>query len=396
MRIGIDFIDLFPKTNQGINVYSENLIEGFLKLSEKFTLQLYVNDSYYKYAKKKFKSKKIDIFVYKHKNKKIKNLILKSIVFFNSLTSIKFNKLYYIFKNLFFNDLKILIENNSDILICPNVILNHYNYNIKTILCIHDIQHEYLKENFSKNQLSERKITRGLSVDKCDKLIASSKYLKKQCFKYLKKNLSDINVIEEGINLGLFKRKQYKNKLIKKYYLPEKYLFYPAAFWPHKNHLFLLNAIKGFSKHKINLILCGLKKNFYQEVSDYILKNNLKNVKYIGDLSKNELIKVYKYSTVVIIPSLEESSCLLLKEGIGFKKPLICSDTETFKEKNKIFKINLYKKKNLNDLRNKIRNIYINKKIVQKDLNKNYKLLKNYDWKSVAKNYFNLCYKLNI
>jgi len=56
----------------------------------------------------------------------------------------------------------------------------------------------------------------------------------------------------------------------------------------------------------------------------------------------------------------------------------------------------LYKKKNLNDLRNKIRNIYINKKIVQKDLNKNYKLLKNYDWKSVAKNYFNLCYKLNI
>ena len=52
MRIGIDFIDLFPKTNQGINVYSENLIEGFLKLSEKFTLQLYVNDAYYKYAKK--------------------------------------------------------------------------------------------------------------------------------------------------------------------------------------------------------------------------------------------------------------------------------------------------------------------------------------------------------
>tara|TARA_B100001059_G_scaffold38053_1_gene30784 strand:- start:1 stop:195 length:195 start_codon:yes stop_codon:yes gene_type:complete len=58
MRIGIDFIDLFPKTNQGINVYSENLIEGFLKLSEKFTLQLYVNDSYYKYAKKKIQIKK--------------------------------------------------------------------------------------------------------------------------------------------------------------------------------------------------------------------------------------------------------------------------------------------------------------------------------------------------
>ena len=58
MRIGIDFIDLFPKTNQGINVYSENLIEGFLKLSEKFTLQLYVNDAYYNYAKKKIQIRK--------------------------------------------------------------------------------------------------------------------------------------------------------------------------------------------------------------------------------------------------------------------------------------------------------------------------------------------------
>ncbi len=396
MKIGVDFIDLLPKANQGINVYSENLIEGFLKLSEKFTLQLYVNETYYNYAKKKFKSKKINIFVYKNKNKKIKNLILKIIILFSSLSSIKFDKLYFIFKNLFFHDLKTLIENNSDILICPNVILNHYNYNIKTILCIHDIQHEYLKENFTKNQLYERKITRGLSVDKCDKLIASSKYLKKQCFKYLKKNLNDIRVIEEGVNLDLFKHKQYKNKLIKKYYLPKKYLFYPAAFWPHKNHLFLLNAIKKFSRHKINLILCGLKKNFYKEVSNFILKNNLKNVKYLGDLSMNELIKVYKYSTVVIIPSLEESSCLLLKEGIGFKKPLICSDTATFKEKNKIFKINLFKKKNLTDLRNKIKNIYINKKIVQKDLDKNYKLLKNYDWKNVAKNYLNLCYKLNV
>ena len=395
MRIGIDLIDLHPKTNQGINVYSENLVDGFLKLSNKFTLQLYVNNVYYKYAKKKFKSKKINILVYEHKNKKIKNLILKKIIFLSSLTSIKFHKLYFIFKNLFFNDLKVLIENNSDILICPNVILNHYRYNVKTILCIHDIQHEYLKENFTKNQLSERKITRGLSVVSCDNLIASSKYLKKQCHKYLKKNLNDIKVIEEGVNLDLFKYKHYKNKLIKKYSLPNKYLFYPAAFWPHKNHLFLLNAIKGFSKNKVNLVLCGLKKNFYEEVSNFILKNNLKNVKYLGDLSNSELIKVYKYSTVVIIPSLEESSCLLLKEGVGFKKPLICSDTETFKEKNKVFKINLYKKKNLNDLRNKIRKIYINKKIFQKDLNKNYKLLKRYGWKSTARNYLNLCYKLN-
>ena len=35
MRIGIDLIELFPKNNQGINVYAENLVKGFLDLNEK-------------------------------------------------------------------------------------------------------------------------------------------------------------------------------------------------------------------------------------------------------------------------------------------------------------------------------------------------------------------------
>ena len=54
MRIGIDLIDLVPKNNQGINVYSENLVNGFIKFNKKIKLQIYVSKKYSEFAKKKF------------------------------------------------------------------------------------------------------------------------------------------------------------------------------------------------------------------------------------------------------------------------------------------------------------------------------------------------------
>ena len=213
-------------------------------------------------------------------------------------------------------------------------------------MCIHDIQHEYLPENFSKIQLSERLLTRKLSADNCTKLIVSSLYLGRQCKKYLNIKKEKISVIEEGVDLDLFAPNK-KKREISHLNLPSKYLFYPAAFWPHKKHLFLLRAINNLKKKKlyVNMIFCGLKKNSFKKVDNFINVNKLSNVKYVGNLSNDELASVYKRSTGVIIPSLEESSCLLIKEGIGFKKPIICSDTQTFKEKSRAFKIFLFKKK---------------------------------------------------
>ena len=394
MRIGIDLIDLVPKNNQGINVYSENLVKGFIKFNKKIKLQIYVSKKYFEFAKKNFKGKNTEIIIYSQQFSYLKILILKFIVLISILFFIKKNKLYKLFKNYFFRDLKHIIEKKSDILICPNVILNYYGLNLRTILCIHDIQHEYLPKNFNSFQLTERKITRKLSADYCTKLIASSKFLKDQCSYYLNKNKNDIDVIEEGVDFDLFKNKKYKNNLIRNFYLPDKYLFYPAAFWRHKNHIFLLKAIKNLKSQKINLVLCGLKKNFFTQVKEYMVKNKMRNVHYIGDLSKQELIKAYKFSHAVIIPSLEESSCLLVKEAVGFKKPLLCSNTKTFLEKSKSFKILFFNKNNLKDLENKIKKIYNKKTTSKKFINSNFKKLESFKWLNVSKKYFDLCKKV--
>ena len=58
-----------------------------------------------------------------------------------------------------------------------------------------------------------------------------------------------------------------KFNVFKKFNIPKKYFFYPAQFWEHKNHINLIKAISIYNSkntyEKINLVLCGAKKNYF-------------------------------------------------------------------------------------------------------------------------------------
>ena len=69
-------------------------------------------------------------------------------------------------------------------------------------------------------------------------------------------------------------------------------------------------------------------------------------IKYIGEISTDELISTYINSKFVIVPSLHESSSLVILEAIALKKIVIASNIKPFQEMSKVFKINIYDLKN--------------------------------------------------
>jgi hypothetical protein len=109
--------------------------------------------------------------------------------------------------------------------------------------------------------------------------------------------------------------------------IPNKFIFYPAQFWPHKNHIYLLNALKKYNlKHsnKINLVFTGHDKGNLS-----LIKENIKNLK-ISDyvilfdyLKDSDLQYLYKKSFAVIFPSLIGSQSLPLFESFFFEKPIM-------------------------------------------------------------------------
>ena len=145
------------------------------------------------------------------------------------------------------------------------------------------------------------------------------------------------------------------------------------------------------NKKPLNLIFSGKKKSFFFEVINSIKKIKSQRIRYIGEVSTNKLISTYLNSKYVVVPSLHESSSLVILEAIALKKTIIASNIKPFKEMSKVFKINIYNLKNYRSFEKvilKLRNTRNDK--LKKYSELNYKKLKKYSWDAIAEKYIDL------
>ena len=88
--------------------------------------------------------------------------------------------------------------------------------------------------------------------------------------------------------------------------VPDKYIFYPAQFWKHKNHLNLIKAVEFLVEEipDIHLILVGSEKNALKEVKRYISENALENnVTIKGFVSNGNITYLYQHAVGMVMPS---------------------------------------------------------------------------------------------
>lgn len=86
----------------------------------------------------------------------------------------------------------------------------------------------------------------------------------------------------------------------------EKYLFYPAQFWKHKNHENLLRATAKLKNHglEINLVFSGTGKNGYEDVTKLIEELGLeKQVRILGYISNEEVVALYQHARALVMPT---------------------------------------------------------------------------------------------
>lgn len=87
---------------------------------------------------------------------------------------------------------------------------------------------------------------------------------------------------------------------------PAKYVFYPAQFWQHKNHINLIRAIELLVADipDIHLILVGSEKNNLRKVRKYISEHNLEGYVTIkGFVSNGNLKYLYRHAVGMVMPS---------------------------------------------------------------------------------------------
>ena len=92
----------------------------------------------------------------------------------------------------------------------------------------------------------------------------------------------------------------------KKYRLPSKYLFYPAHFWPHKNHQVLIEAMYRLSSilSDLKIVFTGAPKTSYTSTLEKVREMGmLDRVVFLDYVPETDMPELYRRARAMIMPT---------------------------------------------------------------------------------------------
>ncbi len=123
--------------------------------------------------------------------------------------------------------------------------------------------------------------------------------------------------------------------------LPERYAFYPAQFWPHKNHARIVRAlalIKQEYQLKIPVVFCGshtgeIRYRTFREVMALSRRLGLEDqVQYLGYVPDADMSGLYAEAAALVMPTFFGPTNIPLLEAWAFGCPALTSNTRGIRE----------------------------------------------------------------
>ena len=293
------------------------------------------------------------------------------------------------------------IEDNALVCLTPSTYINFPLKGVKHYCTLHDVQEKALPQFFTRTQKVFRNAQVLNTLRNVSGLQVSSKFIRNEIARFYPNESQKINfvIIPEGFSSSEI---EIDAKFRRQRELPFRIIF-PANYWPHKNHIVLLKALSRLNyTHKIELICTGYLFGKELEVLTLLKQMNLKNVSFLGFVSRDELMDLYSKSHIVISCSVYESSSLPILEGAALGCIPVASDIPSHIEMSEKFRINLFESENVNDLEKILTNTF--ESISKNDYSIqefNAKALINLSWSEIIKKYYEIlllelkCNKLN-
>lgn len=212
---------------------------------------------------------------------------------------------------------------------CVDVVLAPV-YSTSLLVCgrpfaftLHDLQERHYPEYFSLPVRIWRRLTNWLLANRARLVVCESAFVRNDIIQFVGIDENKVVVLPAPPVATLFPRMSDPaavEMVSKKFSLPEQYVFYPAQFWPHKNHRRLVDAFAlVLRRHPACvLVLTGKQRDQYERVMMRVRELGLSaSVRHIGYVEQSELASLYKGATVAAIPTLFESISIPVYEAFS-------------------------------------------------------------------------------
>lgn len=111
--------------------------------------------------------------------------------------------------------------------------------------------------------------------------------------------------------------------------LPERFLFYPAQFWPHKNHVLILGALKELRAQGIDIqvVFTGSDKGNLSYIKETAREKGIADlVRFPGFVSRDTLTYLYQNALALVFVTFLGPDNLPPLEAFALGCPVIASD----------------------------------------------------------------------
>lgn len=178
-----------------------------------------------------------------------------------------------------------------------------------TVLSLHDVQHHDLPQHFSHAARAWRRMFYDGPARRATLVHTLSRYSKSRIVERLDIDPDRVVVIPLAVDSHRFRPEpdDRDEEVLAGFALPQRFLFYPATLWPHKNHLKLIDALAVVADDNLHLVLCGAGYGRIAEVMAYAERRGLADrVRHLGFLPDDALPAVYRRAVALVFPSTYE------------------------------------------------------------------------------------------
>lgn len=241
------------------------------------------------------------------------------------------------------------LHNRIDLMLYPNPIAQSFETGLPYIAAIHDLQHRLQPEfpEFSVNGEWEMREYRMRNVARYATLLLADSEVGKEdivtCYGRYGVTPDRVKVLPflPASYLAVQVAPAEQQRVRSRYRLPERYLFYPSQFWPHKNHLRIVEAL-GLLKQRHNriipIVFCGshtgnLREQTFRDVMAHASACGLDTaIHYLGYIPDEDMSALYAGAVALVMPTFFGPTNIPVLEAWAFGCPVLTSDIRGIRE----------------------------------------------------------------
>jgi glycosyltransferase involved in cell wall biosynthesis len=218
--------------------------------------------------------------------------------------------------------------------------LNCYGY-IFTLWDLCFLDHPEFPEVYINREFERREKLYRLAILKAVAVTTDSEFTKDNLIrKYgiVKERVISLPLLPSSEIMNIPKEELKRNfiKINEKYKINGKYIFYPAQFWPHKNHLYILEGLKLLKEKyrvEIHALFSGFDKGNLRFILSKAKEFGIENlIHYIGFVEDKELPYLYSQAIALVMPTYFGPTNIPPLEAFALGCPVLYSDLPGLRE----------------------------------------------------------------